>query len=323
MGILFSEVKYYVSEHRDFSDDTVNGGKPGAEIVNDTIHSIFPEISATERESGFTRYSKIFIFNKSTTRVMKDCIFYIKQDVLPPDRIRLFESSENSSISFDNKNEILGTGSAVAAGTAVEINNILPDTFSASDLVGRKVIIGSTPLTIASSPDGTHISFAENIDIDIVAGYKISTSDDFDKYQNHQNFISDKGYINSLLKSTLTTGATEIFIPMVDKIKFEASDTIVIVDGYHRAVYRGEIDSIANHGTDPEIAIVTLVKPYTSSVTIPSNEGYVSNGMKHTLKPGEGKSFWLELIVSPSDAIDAEVINQFQIGTHFDDITAQ
>lgn len=322
MGILFSEVKYYVSESRDFNTPSLNGGGVGAEITNDTIHSVFPEISATERENGFTRYAKFFVFNESTTRSMKDCIFYIKQDVLPPDRMKLFEATENQNIKFDNKNELLGSSSAIAAGTSIEIENIFPDTLSGADLVGRLIDISGVQFTVASSADATHIALNEDISIDVAVGYSISTIDDFDIMQPTEDFIAGKDYINSLIRSTVATGATELFIPILDKNMFEIGDPIVVVDGYFRAVYRGEILDIQDHGTDPEIAIVTLLKAYTSMVTIPSDEGYICNGVRHTLNPGEGKSFWLELKVSPSDAIDAEVINQFQLGTHFDDVTA-
>ena len=322
MGILFNEVKYYTSESRDFSTPAVNGGGIGAEIVNDTLHSIFPEISATERETGFLRYVKLFVFNESTTREMKDCVFYIKQDVIPPDRLKLFEAIEQENISFENSLEILGSGSALAAGTSIQVENILPVTATATDLVGRTIIIGGFTFTVTASADATHIALGEDITIDVAANTTIATSDDYDTYQDGEDFISGKDHISSVVKSTVTTGTTEIFIPIVDKNIFEVGDNLVLVDGYFRAVYRGGVAGIADHGTDPAIAIITLDKTYTSSVSIPANEGFISNGIKKSLRPGEGKSFWLELRVDPSDAIDAELINQFQLGTHFDDITA-
>ncbi len=322
MGILFSEVKYYTAESVNFNDDTVNGGGPGAEIVNDTLHSIFPEISASEREAGFKRYAKYFVFNESTTRTMQDCIFYIKQDIIPPDRLTMYEALEYPSISFDNVADLLGSSSAVAAGTSIEIANISPNTYLSSDLVGRKVEIAGSDFTVDSSIDATHITFAEDITIDILAGATLTTNDDYDTFQSDQDFIAGKKLINSLIKSTVTTGSSEVYIPIVDKLSFEIGDRIVIVDGYFRAVYRGTILDVQDHATDTEIAVVTLENAYTSTVSIPSNEGYLCNGLSKTLSPGEGKSFWLELNVSPSDAIDAEIVNQFQLGTHFDDVTA-
>lgn len=322
MGILFSEVKYYTSVSRDFSAPALNGGGIGDEVVNDTLHSIFPEISATERETGFTRYVKLFVFNESTTREMKDCTFYIKQDVVPPDRLKLFEAIEKDSITFENSLELLGSSSAIAAGTSIQIENILPITLDASNLVGRVIEIAGSSFNVASSADATHIALVENITVDVAINTTIATTDDYDTYQDSEDFIGGKDYISSVVKSTVTTGATEIFIPILDKDKFEVTDSLILVDGYFRAVYRGGISAIADHGTDPEIAIITLDKTYTSTVSIPANEGFIANGIKKSLRPGEGKSFWLELKIDPSDAIDAELINQFQLGTHFDDITA-
>lgn len=322
MGILFNEVKYYTSESRDFSTPSANGGGIGEEIINDTLHSIFPEISATERETGFLRYAKIFVFNESTTREMKDCIFYIKQDVIPPDRLRLFEATEQESISFENSLEMLGSSSAIAAGTSIQIENMLPVTATAADLVGRTITISGFTFTVTASADATHIALGEDITIDIAANTTISTSDDYDTYQDGEDFVSGKDYINSVVKSTVTTGTTEIFIPIVDKNAFEVGDSIILVDGYFRAVYRGGVAAVEDHAVNTEVAIITLDKAYTSSVSIPTDEGFIANGIKRSLRPGEGKSFWLELRIDPSDAIDAELINQFQLGTHFDDITA-
>ncbi len=319
MGILFSEVKYYASESVDFDVPSSNGGAMGIEIVNDTLHSIFPEISATERETGFTRYSKIFIFNESTTRIMQDCIFYIKQDVLPEDRLKMFAATEQVHIDFDNKTSLTAT---VVAGTSIEIENILPSGTVAGDIVGRKTDIAGSDFTVASSADDTHIAFAEDITSDVGAGYTISTNDEYDFYEDDEDFVTGKEYVNSVIRSTVTLGVTEIYISILDKLLFEVGDDVVICDGYFRAVYRGGIDSIVDHGVDEDIAIITLDKAYTSTSSIPTDEGYISNGLKISLSPGEGRSFWLELKIASSDAIDAEVINQFQVGTHFDDITA-
>lgn len=321
MGILFNEVKYYKSESVDFSDSSLNGGGPGDEIVNDTLHSIFPEISATERESGLTRIAKYFVFNESSDRVMKDCIFYIKQDVIPPDRLRLVEATELTHFSFENSVDLLGSGSAIAAGTSIQIENISSISNVAGDLVGRSFLAGGVTLTVASSADDTHIAFNEDINIDIVASSEFSSNDDFDIYEDNEDFASAKKMINSVTMSTISTGTTDISIPISDKSYFESGDSIIILDGYYRAVFRGEVSTVADHATDTNLALITLNKAYTSTVTIPVNQGFVANGAKKTLSPGDGKSFWIELTVSPSDAIDSEIVNQFQLGTHFDDIS--
>jgi len=322
MGILFSEVKYYVSEHRSDSDASQNGGRVGDQIVNDTLHSIFNEISATERENGLTRFSKVFVFNESSSRVMKDCIFYIKQDVLPPDRLKLYEATEKLHITFENTDELLGSSSAVAAGTSIAIENIYPAGTVAGDLVGRSFMIDTIEYTVASSADDSHIALDKDITVDILANTTFSTVDDYDFMQSDEDFVAGKKYINSVIRSTVSSGTTNIYIPTQDKDLFEVGDDVIICDGYFRAVYRGGIQSITDHQSDPELAVVELNKAFGSTVTIPTNEGYLANGFKKTLSPGEGKSFWIELDISPSDAIDAEIINQFQIGTHFDDISA-
>ncbi len=236
MGILFSEVKYYRSTDIDFTDPVLNGGDTGAEIVNDTLHSIFPEISATQRESGIVIRSKVFVSNESVGRKMQDCIFYIKQDVQPADRLRLYEATSQVS------------------------------------------------------------------------------------HEDDEDFVAAKVYINSPVKSTVSQGVTEVDIPIVDKPSYEIGDSIVMVDGYFRAVYRGEILDLQDHGTDPTSAVITLSVAYASSVTIPSMGGYIGNGPKETLSPSGIKSLWLELTISATNAIDAEIVNQFQIGTHFDDV---
>ncbi len=238
MGILFSEVKYYRSADINFDDNTLNGGDVGDEIVNDTLHSIFPEISATQRENGVVLRSKIFVKNESVDRLMQDCIFYVKQDVQPEDRLRLYSA----------------TGQA--------------------------------------------------------------------NHEDDEDFGALKPYINSVTKSTVTQGSTTVDIPIIDKPLFIIGDNIILIDGYFRAVFRGEILDIQDHTTNAESATITLSKAYTSSVTIPSMEGYIGNGDKQTLSPGDIKSMWIELTVASTNAIDAEIVNQFQVGTHFDDVAS-
>lgn len=238
MGILFNEVKYYNSIDIDFTDPTLNGGDIGAEITNDVLHSIFPEISATQRESGTVLRAKIFIKNDSVGRKMQDCIFYIKQDVQPEDSLCLYEASSQVS------------------------------------------------------------------------------------HENDEDFGASKIHVNSVVKSTISAGMTTVNIPIVDKPNYAISDNIVILDGYFRAVFRGTITDLQDHGSDPTSAVITLSKAYASSVTIPSMEGWIGNGSMSSLLPAEVKSLWLELTISPTNAIDAEIINQFQIGTHFGDVAS-
>lgn len=322
MGILFSEVVYNVSEERDFTDATANGMGIGTEIANDTLHSIFPEITASEREAGLTRRAKYFVSNKSSSRNMKDCIFYIKQDVVPPDRLKMYEATENASLKAEITNDLQGSQSAVAAGTSVAISNLIPDTISTSDFVGRELTIDSVVYTVASAPDASNITLNEDITVDIAAGTAFATSDDFDYHESDDDFGSSKPYINSVTRSTIIQGTTDVHISKTDSSYFEVGDNVVIVDAYYRALYRGTISDSQDDGSDNTLTILTLDKAFGSAISIPVNEGFICNGVKRDLKPGETKSMWLEVTIDASSAIDAEIINQFQLGTHFDDVTA-
>lgn len=238
MGILYSEVKYYKSATVDFDDSSVNGGGIGDEIINDTLHSIFPEITATQRETGATLRIKIFVRNESTDRKMQGTIFYIKQDVQPDDKLYMYDASSETSIEDD------------------------------------------------------------------------------------EDFTTARKYVNSVIKTTVLEGTTTLDIPKVDGQYFAAGDSVIIVDEYFRAVYRGEIDSIADSATDVNGSTVTLVNGFTGATTISPMTGYLCNGSKQTLAPNDSHAAWLELHIEPTNAVDAEIVNQFQIGVHFDDVTA-
>ena len=238
MGILYSEVKYYKSATVDFNDATLNGGGFGDEIINDTLHSIFPEITASQRESGVVLRSKIFVRNESSGRKMQDTIFYIKQDVQPEDRLVMYDATSETSVESD------------------------------------------------------------------------------------EDFANSKKYVNSVIKTTVLEGTTSIDIPRPDASYFEVGDSIIIVDEYFRAVFRGTVDSVADSATDPDGTTVTLSTPYSSTKTISPMSGFLCNGGKQTLAPTEFHPMWLELTIAPTNAIDSEIVNQFQIGVHFDDVTA-
>jgi len=236
MGIQYSDVKYYRSVDVDFSDPTLNGGGIGEEIINDTLHSIFPEISATQRENGVVLRAKMFVANESADRKMQDTIFYIKQEVQPEDYLTLY------------------------------------------------------------------------------------SSDGEDTHESDEDFDSKKKYKNSVIKSTVIEGITTVDIPIVDKEFYDTGDNVIILDEYFRATYRGTIESVEDSASDSESATITLSTAYTSTSTIPAMAGYLANGFMATLAPGENSPMWIELTVVPTNAIDAEIVNQFQIGVHFDDV---
>ena len=237
MAMLETEYEHYISLDRDFSTPSANGGAIGNLVVPDSLNVIFPEVLASEREVGLVRYSKVFMKNASADRKMLNNIFFVKQDLLPPDRIRLIEATSPTS------------------------------------------------------------------------------------HQSDENFGTAKKYINSVIVEGLTNGLTTLVIPRVDAPYFEVLDHLVIVDGYYRTLYRGSATEVQDHATNVNASVVTLSTPYVG-VTIPALEAFLCNGVKDTLAPGETKSFWLELEIAQESAIDSEVINQFQTGASFDDVSA-
>lgn len=265
MGILYSDVKYYRSEVVDFTDSSINGGGVGDEIINDTLHSIFPEISASQRESGVVLRAKIFVRNESPDRKMQDAIFYIKQDVQPEDRLIMYDATMRESYTFENTTVIDGATTTVSAGTSIEITNITPAGAVAGDIVGRTVSVAGHTLTIASSADDTHVAFSEDIDFDIAANATFQTNDGNDTVENDEDFSNSKKYVNSVIKSTVMEGVTTVDIPRVDAVFFEQNDNIIIVDEYFRAVYRGQVDSVVDSANE-NTSTITLSSTYSSHI---------------------------------------------------------
>jgi len=160
MGISFDEVKYYKSGVVDFGDDTQNGlGVKGIEIVNDQIGSTFPEVSATERESGKVMRMKFIVTNKSATRSMQSCIFYLAQDALAPDRVKLYQALQDERMSLVFQDDIDGATNTVTAGTHVNISSVSPSDKSTSDMEGRTISVGGVRLTVDTAPSSTEVTF--------------------------------------------------------------------------------------------------------------------------------------------------------------------
>ena len=320
MAMLISDYEHYISVDRDFSDPMNNGGRIGASIDDDSLNVIMPEITASERETGIIRRSKVFMKNASANRKMLNNIFFIKQDLLPPDRIRMIEAMQSTRITLDIAETLDGGTTPIPAGTDISISNVVGS--SEASLVDRKIMILGVEFLISSVNDTTHhFTLSTDVDFDVAIGTGADTSDDFDFHEDDEDFATAKKYTNSVIMESITNGVSELVIPKVDKDFFLPTDPIVLVDGYYRVLYRGVVDSIADHATNVNAAVVTLAVPY-AGVTIPALESYLCNGVKQTLTPGETKSFWLELDVQPESAIDSEVINQFQTGASFDDVAA-
>ena len=322
MGISYNEVIFKKAIDTNHSDSSLNGGAPGPQISNDVLNSIFPEITATERENGVTRRTKMFVSNASTDRTMKDTLLAIVQDILPPEKLRLFAATEDSYFKLLLNGDVQGGDAVVTAGTNIAIKDLVPGTFATSDIVGRRVSISGTPYTVDTAPSSTEITFAEDISINYPSGTEILVDDVFDSVEDDEAFTEANAIINSVVSSTFQNGSSTVDISITEKTYFAIGDSFIVTDGYYRPLFRGIIADVQDHGSDANLATITLGKTYTGSVVVPSGEGFIAGAVKRTIKPGETVSFWLELIVSPESSVEDEAINQFQVSTYFDDVTA-
>lgn len=296
MGISYNEVIFKKSANTDHSDNSINGGAPGSQILNDVLNSIFPEITATERENGVTRRTKMFLHNASTNREMKDTLLAIVQDILPPEKLRLFAATENSYFRFLLNEDLMGGDSVVAAGTAISIKTLTPDTVNTSDIVGRKVKMGGIGYTVDSAPSSTEITLVENVNSNLPADTEVVVNDVFDSVEDEESFVETNAIINSTMSSTFQNGSSSVDIPVIEKDYFSIGDDFVVMDGYFRVIFRGSITDVQDHGTDIQLATLTLNKTYSGSMTVPANQGFIAGALKRTVRPGETVSFWLELI---------------------------
>jgi len=323
MGISYSEVTHHKAKNTDFSNSSVNGsGGIGNKIVNDSIDTVFREITATERENGITHRVKMFVSNESTDRTMKDTLIAIAQDIIPPDKFRLFPATEKEYLSFVLDQDINGGGSPVAAGTTFSIKNILPAGKTSSDLVGRRVKHGDYSYTIDSAASGTQITFSDSVAQNIAAGEVFEMDDIFDSVEDDESFVEENAIINAVSSTTFQAGASNINIPVIEKDYFHAGQKVLVMDGYFRPVFRATIDEVVDHASDNSIAVVKFDKTYTGTTVIPSGEGFLTGSIEKTIKPGETVSYWAELIISPESAVDSDSVKQFQVITYFDDVKA-
>ena len=321
MAILYSEVVYRKGAISDYSDATLNGGPLGDTIVNDTLNSIFPEITATEREAGVTRRTKIFITNESSSRTMKDTLISIGQDILPPEKLRLFEAQELAKIGFTLSEDLSGGTIPIAAGTTISIRSITAGSI-ASDLVGRRIKLGEYEYNVSGSTSSTEISFSDPISSNLLDGELAKTSDMYDSVESEESFTEANAYVNSVTSSSFQNGSSHIDIALGEKVHYATGDNFIILDGYYRVIFRGEITGVQDHSTDANLATLDFGSPYNGTQTIPAGAGFVAGAFKRTIKPGDTVSMWAELIVSPNSSVEEEAINQFQVSVYFDDVTA-
>ena len=156
----------------------------------------------------------------------------------------------------------------------------------------------------------------------MAADTPINTVDMYDFLESDEDFQNMKEYANAISMGSISSGTTVVNVSDSDVDFFEVGDNIVLIDQYFRVIHRAAITDIQQNSGDPSLYDITMDKEYTSAYTVPATQGYIANGFKQDLLPGRKKSLWIKLKVQASSAIDTEVINQFQLGVHFDDLEA-
>ena len=321
MAIEYSDVKFYKSKEVDFSDDTKNGNGKGDLIENDKMNSIFNEITATEREDGVVKRAKLFVSNTSSNRTMKRTLLNVKQDVYSPDMLKIYEAKENDHVVFNFKDDQNGGDDTIAAGTEISIEISLPNGAVAGDIVGRKFSTSGIILSIESAPSDTSVKFDQDITVNIPATLDIISMDDFDYLESDEDFDNAKPYVNSVFVSSLHEGEKKVRIPRLDADYFEAGDSVVLTNEYYMTVFRGSIVSVDDDSDDDNVSIVELDKTLTGNI-LPAMTSSLCSSIKFDLLDGRTKSFWAELNIQAVDSVQSEVISQFQLGLHFDDVAS-
>ena len=322
MGISYSEVKTYKSEVIDLNDPLVNGKGVGELLVNGDLNGLFPEITATQREDGMINRIKVFVKNHSVDRKMQNLLILISKDILPPDKLKIYPAIENTRLTFRLLNDILGADATVAAGTNIEVVGFLPSGTVIGDFIGRRMTIGAGTYTIASSPTSTTISLQEDVTVNIPADTISFMDDIFDSVEDDTSFIDSEAKVNSVLGSTFTSGSSTVYVPIIEKVHYSIGEKVLILDGYFRIIFRATLVDVQDHGSDGNLATLTLDKTYAGALTIPSGEGFVSGGIPSDIPPGEITSYWAEMTVFPESAVEAEILNEYKVSMHFDDVSA-
>jgi hypothetical protein len=320
MSILYSEVKFSNSEYIDFNDSSINGGGVGNILENDRINNIFPEVSATERQSGGIKRSKLFISNNSSDRTMQSTLLHIKQNVLAPDKLVLFDASENEHLEFTSSSALNGGDSTIAAGTSIEVSDLYPSGKTTNDLIGRTYYLGTLLVTVDTAPDATHITFSDDVTENIPLGYVSKTSDDFTSSEDDEDFGTLDKFSSAIVVQEILNGSSDIRISSDVHEDFSVDDFVLLTNEYYQVSYRGKITAMEENSEDSSQWILTLDNPYYGN-TIPILKGSICNGLHFDLPSGRTKSFWLEMNIQAETTIQAEILSQFQLGIHFDDIT--
>jgi len=321
MGIEYNEVKYYKSKYVDFSDDTKNGLGLGTIVENDKMNGIFDEITATERENGVIKRIKLFVSNQSVGRTMKRTLLNIKQDVYSPDMLKIYQAKENDHVVFSFVDDQNGEDSTIEAGTELDISILDPIDAVAGDIEGRHFVVNGALLSVESAPSDTSVKFNEDITVNISKDDRIISTDDFDYLESDEDFDNLNPIVNSVIRSTVASGDKNIKIPRVDADYFNEDDNVVLTNEFYRTVFRGTVSSVSDDSDDDTLSIIELDKQYNGPA-LPENRTSICNAIEFDLPDGREKSFWAELNIQAVDSVQSEVISQFQIGLHFDDVAS-
>lgn len=320
-SILYTDVVYHKGKNTNHGDSSVNGGGIGEIVQNEQINSIFPEVTATQREAGLTLRTKLIVSNNAVGRKMQDTLISIYQDVLSPDRIKLFEATEKTRVSMVLNQEVSGGASPVVAGTDIQVASLTPNGTTTADLVGRRLVISGETVTVASAPNVNTVTFSESINSNLSSGEEFHADDVFDSVEDDDTFVDGDAFVSSPMNTTFQNGTSEITVPYKDMANFSSGTDVVVVDGYFRSVFRASVVGAVVDPEDANMCIVSLNKSYNGSFVIPSGEGFLSSSIKRTILSGEAASFWVELTIAPDDDIINSEITQFKLGLFFDDVS--
>ena len=205
MGVLSTEIKFYKPLASDGGDINTS-----SEIINGVLHALIPATSATESETGITKYFKFYIKNTNATDIANDLCLGLSKTTLGGDSLELGLATSNSSTTGTENFDVMRfRGVALATGELNRTTKIIPISFEnptrATDIfqTGDKVTFFSSSTggklasaTIASAT-ATELTINEAIPEAIVLnGTYVSTVLSFGN-------LAPTGYIGIWLKQVV------------------------------------------------------------------------------------------------------------------------
>ena len=121
MSIQAEELQFYRSAT--VSDGSLNGGRMGSASIADSVkNNIFPDPTQSERESGLTRYRKVFVAVENADDLsLNNAYVHLTQQSSGEDRVTLLEGTQRDTQGELSNPREYGCGTlktAVAAGAA-------------------------------------------------------------------------------------------------------------------------------------------------------------------------------------------------------------